>query len=685
MLKHSAPQLHVFFLLFWFGGTVTLFHLQAQTNPPPARPIRPLTGVKKNVPDKLIDASAIAQQERQFAVSLITTLADEARTYNDLALRPRILARSADALWDTDNDRARTLFRRAWDAAEKADAEDASTSLRNTSAAVMLIAMPKTGGSDLRSEVFMLAGRRDRALSEEFLAKLIEAKEKTERQVRSDASYTVNDGWTTSDESSKRLELSQRLLDDGEVERAFEFAAPALFQVNQKSIGFLSKLRLKKPDLADRQFMLLLARAEADPTADANVVSGLSSYAFTPGLYLTFFADGGVNWIPVLETLTVPDLPIDVRNKFFQVSAGILLRPSPPPDQDRTSAGLIGRYMVIKRLLPLFEGYAPDSAVALRSELTALAERGSSSLVDADADFLRQGIERDANAGTLIDRLEERVSRAKSEQERDSIYSEIAAALATQGDLKAQEIADKIENSYRREMTRQYVDLSLFRLAIARKDVATATRLARLESLNHVQRTWAFTQIAKLLLKSDRTRGVETLEEALAEARRIDADDENRARMMIGIANQFLTIDTVRPWEVGAEAVKAANSVETFSGDDSVLTLPLIASSGLKLIQMDTCSLAAFFSLLVKLDLTRANDLAKDFKYDAPRAVATLAIARAALSASQRGSCGSRRSPAVGAGLDKLGRHSSASNAKWHKHGPFGTADNLCLRLRPTA
>ena len=635
MLKHSGPQLHVFFLLFWLGGTVTLFHSQTQTNPPPAPPPRPLTGVKKNDPDKLIDASAIAEQERQFAVSLITTLADEARSYNDLALRPRILARAADALWDTDNDGARALFRRAWDAAEKADADDASTSLRKTSAAVMLIALPRTGSNDLRSEVFILAGRRDRALSEEFLAKLIEAKEEKERQVRSDASHTVNDGWTTSDESSKRLELSLRLLEEGEVERAFEFAAPALFQVNQKSISFLSKLRLKKPDLADRQFMLLLARAEADPTADANIVSGLSSYAFTPGLYLTFFADGGVNWIPVFETITVPDLPIDVRNKFFQVAAGILLRPSPPPDQDRTSAGLIGRYMVIKRLLPLFDRYAPDSAVALRTELTALAERGSSILVDAEADFLRQGIEREANAGSLIDRLEERVSRAKSEQERDSIYSDIAAALATRGDLKAQQIADKIENSYRREMTRQYVDLCLFRFAIARKDLATATRLARLESLNHVQRTWALTQIAKLL-KSDRTRVMETLEEALAEARRIDADDENRARMMIAIANQFLTIDTVRPWEVGAEAVKAANSVETFSGDDSVLTLPFIASSGLKLIELDTCNLAAFVSQLAKLDFTRANDLAKDFKYDAPRAVATLATARAALEKSAR-------------------------------------------------
>ena len=636
MLKPSGPQLHVFFLLFWFAGTVTVFHLQAQTNPPPAQPARPLTTVKKNDAGTVIDTAAIAEQERQFAISLIMALADEARSYKDLTLRPRILARAADALWDTDNDGARTLFRRAWDAAKTADAEDAPTSRENNSSAAMLIALPKAGSGDLRSQVLTLAARRDRALSEEFLAQLIEAEAETARQKRSDASQIVNDGWTASDESSKRLRIAQRLLEDGEIQRAFEFATPALFQVNQKSITFLSKLRLKKPDLADRQFMLLLARAEVDPTADANIVSGLSSYAFTPGVYLTFFANGGVNWAQVLETNAAPDLPVEVRNKFFQVAAGILLRPSPPPNQDRTSAGLIGRYIVMKRLLALFERYAPDSAVALRSQLTALAEHGSIRLEDAEEDFLRQAIERESNAGNPIDGLEERLSRAKTEQERQEIYSDIAAALAARGDLKAQEIADKIENRYRREMTRQFVDLSLFRLAIARKDVATATRLARSESLNHVQRTWALTQIARLLLKSDRTRALETLEEALAEARRIDADDANRAQLMIGIANQFLTTDNVRPWEVAAEAVKAANAVETFSGDDSALTIALLASSGLKLIELDTGNLAAFVSLLAKLDFIRANDLAKSFKYDEPRAVATLAIARTALEKSAR-------------------------------------------------
>ena len=44
-----------------------------------------------------------------FAVSLVISLATEARSYSDVALRPRVLARAADVLWDADNVNARDV------------------------------------------------------------------------------------------------------------------------------------------------------------------------------------------------------------------------------------------------------------------------------------------------------------------------------------------------------------------------------------------------------------------------------------------------------------------------------------------------------------------------------------------------------------------------------------------------
>src|SRR5687768_13505879 len=67
----------------------------------------------------------LAEQRRNTAISLLTSLAEEAKAYRDQVLRARVLARAADALWTGDTERARALFQRAWDAAVAADAESA--------------------------------------------------------------------------------------------------------------------------------------------------------------------------------------------------------------------------------------------------------------------------------------------------------------------------------------------------------------------------------------------------------------------------------------------------------------------------------------------------------------------------------------------------------------------------------
>ena len=67
---------------------------------------------------------AVAQR-RAVAISLVTTLADEARSFHDQTRRARVQARAADVLWEADPERSRELFRRAWDAAETADSDTA--------------------------------------------------------------------------------------------------------------------------------------------------------------------------------------------------------------------------------------------------------------------------------------------------------------------------------------------------------------------------------------------------------------------------------------------------------------------------------------------------------------------------------------------------------------------------------
>src|SRR6185369_8012666 len=353
-----------------------------------------------------------------------------------------------------------------------------------------------------------IAARRDQNLGNEFLSKL--------KQDANGETAELKSATDSSEASSKRLNLAGKLLDEGEIERAIEFASPALNQVNENSISFLSKLRDKRPDAADQRFALLLSRAEFDPSSDANTVSGLSSYAFTPGFYVTFNTDGSARWTQPDQSaapLKAPNLPATILNKFFQVAATILLRPLPPPDQDLTSSGRVGKYMVVKRLLPLFEKHAPDTAVALRSQLQASSDGPKGGSRD-DTPLLTQGLRPDETAGTVLERIQDRLDHAKTSRERDLLYADVAAILASQGDGRAQDFAQKIEESVRRAQVARYVDFEMVRFALREKKLSKAIQLAASDQLTHPQRAWAYMQVARLLMDSERQRGLELLEDA---------------------------------------------------------------------------------------------------------------------------------------------------------------------------
>ncbi|HYV14051.1 MAG TPA: hypothetical protein VE980_24305 [Pyrinomonadaceae bacterium] len=577
-----------------------------------------------------VDANAAEAQRRSFATSTVISLATDARSYKDLELRSRVLARAADALWEADNTTARALFLRAWDAAEAADSEDPKIDTKRLPKGVpaaFIIGLKKLGGNDLRVDVLSLASHRDRALGEQFLAKLKLENART----TSDPKNTISprDVFSAPEASQKRLLVANKLLAAGEVKAAKEFAALALTEVNAQSIGFLSELRVKDATTADMIFADLLARTEANPMADANTISGLSSYAFTPGFYIVFMPSSSP-WTQPEGPTVAPNLAPALRLRFFQVTANVLLRPLPPPDQDTSSCGRRGRLMVITRLLPLFEQYMPETAAALRAQLTAKEGRN----IDPTDSLLSEGI-RPENFSSEVGDIDEQLGRARSSQERDEIYAATAARIAATGNKRAREFADAIEKAELRAKIRNYVDLELIKSAIRKKDAVDVVQLAGAGELNHIQRSWSYTQAARLLLESDRDGALDLLEKATDEAERINADDGDASFALINVANQFLAIDHARAWEVMNKTVKFANSAEDFTGDD--IHMPsggMIATrNGARFIRLPDAdfNFSRVLRALAQDDLFRSIELAKGFKYDATRAYATLAIARAVL------------------------------------------------------
>jgi hypothetical protein len=582
----------------------------------------------QRTPQKTTPKAPEALTEEQlpaFAVSLVISLATEARSYSDVALRPRVLARAADVLWDADNVNARALFKRAWEEAEKGDADDVTIKTKDNPPA-MVTAMRRMSGRDLRFEVLSMMAKRDRALSEEFFAKL---KSETDPSKEKNTPPPKDD-WFVPEAVSKRIQVASALLKEGQTDKALEFAAPVLTAVNMHTINFLSELREKNADAADRVFATLLGRAEADQASDANTVSGLSSYVFTPGMYVTFEGEGGTRWSQADEGPPVApaNFPPALRERFFQVAGSILLRPLPPSDTGARTTKL----NVVRRLLPLFEQHAPDMATVLRTQLVEMSNGPTRDFMGTNNPMLTQGIKPPPTAADALEQMQSKLDRAKTSRERDSIYAAAASALLAQGDERARDIADKIEDPERRNQTRQHVDFEFVQRAIKRKAASEAIRLTQTGKLSNTQRAAAYIDIARLLRDTERQRSLDLIEEAVREVNRIEGVKPDRALLLVGIANQLVAVDRVRAWEIIGEAVKEANRLETFNGENTI-HFPLMTGSGVRFqtIGGENFSLANVFRALAKGDLYRAVDVAKSFKYEAPRATVTLAIASSIL------------------------------------------------------
>lgn len=594
------------------------------------------------------EADPMAEVRRTTAISLITSLADDARTFREPTLRARVQARAADALWETERERARTLFRRAWDEAEAADAEsdrrvEEERRRQTRERGSFSIQMPPS----LRTEVLRLAAKRDRELGEEFLTRM-EASKKEE--IENSATSAAPEGNVEKQGASpprrrdpteappavaKRLRLAVQLLEDGDIERAIQFADPALSQVNLPSLEFLARLRPKNAKAADERYAALVQRAALDPLADANTASLLASYIFTPALYVTFTADGGSNSNSWGRNFPVPsDIAPALRAGYFNAAASILLRPIPPKDQDNSSAGRTGWYMVIARLLPLFDQHAPDKSAALRARLAALLPDTPEGSRGTNNNAITRGlVPEDPNRDRIQEALN-RLNGAKTSEDRDAVYVDAVLNAVRQKDPRVEEFLNKIEDLDLRKRLRAYVDFEAAERAVRDKDLAEAQRLARATSLTPIQRTWALSEVSRLLSKDEPGRALEILEEALAEAKRIDAASPEHASALVAIATQFYELDRARAWEVMAEVVKAADAAEgTYTGEDGSLSVRLQTKNQTMMSNssVNSFDLHGIFSKLAREDLSRAVELARGFGGESPRAVATLAVARAVL------------------------------------------------------
>ena len=131
--------------------------------------------------------------------------------------------------------------------------------------------------------------------------------------------------------------------------------------------------------------------------------------------------------------------------------------------------------------------------------------------------------------------------------------------------------------------------------------------------------------------------GVGQQEAAANAAKSIDAQDPDRVRSTVAVATRFFEFDRNRAWEIMADAVKAANAAPEYTGADSGLSARIQTRNQRSTINFPApvFDLTGVFQTLARDDMNRAVALAQTFTGESPRAVATLAIARAVLGTGQ--------------------------------------------------
>lgn len=561
------------------------------------------------------EAERIREARRLQARSLLFSLSSEARSFTDQKLRARTLARIADALWDTAAEQGHILFREAWGAAVKADQESNSN-------------------LDVRREVMTLAAEHDRQLAEEFLQQLTSEQQENGAEISGNNSPPGNNVWELPEAGEKRLRVAQNLLSAGDVNQALQFADPVLGNATISTVDFLTQLREKDPAAADRRYAAMIANGRNNILSDANTVSVLSSYIFSPHTYVVFNSDGGAD----ASWMRTPSPPARVdpqlRSAFFQAAGAVFLRPQAQPDRNQSALGIAGTYAAIKRLMPLFEQYAsPEVTEAMRGLFESLSTQVSDEVRQRGDELAQKGFDSQGTPADQERSLLDKLEKAKGSDESDQLYFRLALLKLDGNDVRALDYVSKINDSGFRDQARAWVEWGLSLKAIEKKKVEVALGLARNGRLTQIQQVWVLTQSAKLLAKTDHNKALSLIEEARSEARLIDRKDSNRPRGLLAVANTLRLLDQSQMWAAISDAVEAANWIEDFTGEGGAITQHLSSKSQImkKTDAMPDFDIGVLFSGIANGDTDHAVQLAHNFKGEAPRANALIAIARSVL------------------------------------------------------
>jgi hypothetical protein len=553
---------------------------------------------------------------------LLVQLADQARSSNDLAFAVRAQSQAAALLWPQDRERARLIFRRAFQSlspttlSKLADSSDNSSALSNAEK------------QQLRTELLNQIAPRDPELAEELARALADSLDTSKDGCPSGSSasncdpanHAAPQGPADSPAASAQGNAERRELlisvaiqvVERDPQRAMALGQLSLaLGISQNFSRLLLLMRTVDAGLADLLFSCAAARLEQSQSADLADIHLLGSYLVAS---VNSSAKQRVNKAVVVKYLNLA---------LSQVTRRAALAVKAPYDKTLRPDESAALYFIERQLLDLFAQYLPDRAAQLQRRIAEMN----------DAMPHNQAIDLSSleTSGPIEIAYEAR--KAINDRERDSLNARAAMAWLSNGEVReAHSSASKISDSQLRDR----VLAQIVRRYIAGGQIEDGVAVARCIEAD-TPRVEALVMLSGAALASkDRVRATELLNEA--EGYSIKARPTlSRAHSLLRIASSFSAFDVVRGFEVMQTAVKAINEIAV-THDDGKRPPSHEATGGaerFKLSQLNDSEFESTLAVLARADFDRALLLAQQLSGKDTSVVAQIAVCRGALANQQ--------------------------------------------------
>jgi hypothetical protein len=578
------------------------------------------------------------------AIDLLNETAYAARTFDDLFYRARVQTLAADALWSSDAERARAIFRLAWDAATAAD-ETEEEALAEELGTVSGFAGTFVG--DSRDEVLSKVAARDPQLA----GVLLRDYERDRKGVKPEAGDRSNPRTPWGDLSvsgRRRIALAFDLLGRNQPERAAQIAAPIINEgVSGDLMSLILRMREQSAGAADALYIQLLKRTMSDAMADANSVLLLSSPVVSPQLLVIVDEGGSLQFRPIALPAKQPQAsPVSgaTRNLFYNVAATVLARPVAPRVDANPLREAVTLYFTIGRLLAHFERDAPQYAPEMRARQGALLnEIEASRREQLSAQFELSSLTPERAGDPLGPQLE-KLSRASDEAERDRISLAIVKTAAQRRMWdRARRAALEIKDTGAQRAALSFIavsqiaDISRAYADEKEDDFEGLVTFVRGADVPPFAAAWGLAQTAVIAARTGKAQTVsELLDEAERYAARIEMGTHQRVAAYASLATAASRLDQPRAWRLLSDTVRAANAAKDYAGDEASLDLGADEAAADDAannfsIEADTFRLDRVFATVARLDFEKALTEARGLRGKVPQALSHIAAARVIL------------------------------------------------------